>query len=320
MKLLTKIADIMKTYGLLKVPEVAIARSRWFLLKRLSNRPYMCRKILGRRMYLDLRHEGISRTLAIWGIREADHTQLFKEELSEGMVVVDVGANIGYYTLIAASIVGPRGRVIAIEPDPRNFHLLTRNIEANEYTDFVEAHRVAVSDKVGTANIYLSEATNLNTLFDPERSGGLSNVKTEAVVGIETVSLDDLLKDRRGINFVRMDIEGFEVEAFAGMVETLGRSEPPCKILFEVHPRAYSDDRDLRPVFRRIIGLGFRVKTVVSAGELRPKQFAEFGYEPDRAVRDGRYVRGLYGGVSTKHVMELVYSKPKCVRYILLEK
>ena len=71
----------------------------------------MLRTVQGNKMFLDLQRAGISRTLAIMGIREADHVELMQEELKQGMVVVDIGANIGYYTLMAASI----GRVIIQE-------------------------------------------------------------------------------------------------------------------------------------------------------------------------------------------------------------
>ena len=271
-------------------------------------------------MYLDLRHEGISRTLAVHGIREVDHTKLFQEELEEGMIVVDIGANIGYYALIAASTVGKKGKVYAIEPDPRNFELLKKNIEINGFSDFVEAHQIAISDHSGDARFYLSSKTNLNTAFDPGKNGTCFSHKVEKTIDVKAASLDDFAKDIESINFIRMDIEGYEVEAFRGMINTLRTARVPCKILFEAHPHLYSGERDLRPVLQEVIDSGFKVKVVVSAGQAVPKQFAALGYKPDKTVRDGQYLRGFYYDMPPEHAIQLVSDKNKCVRYIMLER
>ena len=295
------------------------ARLRWFCEKNVLRRSLLLREIQGSKMYLDARHPGISRTLAVHGIREAGHTQLIREELSEGMTVVDLGANIGYYTLIEASMVKSGGRVYAVEPDPRNFAVLKKNVEVNGYSDIVETHLMAISDRSGKAEFYLSDATNLNTMLDPTAYASTSH-NTKRSIEVEVMSLDDFMGDEKPVNFVRMDIEGYEVEALAGMMKTLRRSRPPCKILFEIHPQSYTEERNLRQPLEETFDLGFRPKVVVSAGEAQPRIFADLGYKPDRTVRDGQFVRGFYYNVSGEDTIELACFLPKSTRYILLEK
>ncbi len=99
---------------------------RWQLHKHLLRKKTILCKVQSNWMYLDLVNEGISRVLAIYGIREADHTQIMKRELKSGMAVLDIGSNIGYYPLLEASLVGTKGKVYAIEPDPRNIELLKK--------------------------------------------------------------------------------------------------------------------------------------------------------------------------------------------------
>ena len=70
----------------------------------------------------------------------------------------------------------------------------------------------------------------------------------------------------------------------------------------------------------RIVEFGFSIKTIVSAGEVRPPMFERFGYEPIEVVCDGQYTRGFYSGVRLDHAVELIHAIPKCVRYILLAK
>jgi FkbM family methyltransferase len=81
---------------------------------------------------------------------------LFKGIVKEGMVVVDIGANIGYYTLIAAKLVGKSGIVYVFEPMPSNYECLCKNIEVNGYTNVVLIQK-AVSNKYGIAKVWFEK-------------------------------------------------------------------------------------------------------------------------------------------------------------------
>ncbi len=87
-------------------------------------------EVQGSKMFLD---PGDSLNLSINGVYGELDTQIIREQIKEGDIVIDVGANIGYYTLIFAQLVGKTGKVFAFEPEPKNFEILKKNIEINNY-------------------------------------------------------------------------------------------------------------------------------------------------------------------------------------------
>jgi len=266
---------------------------------------------------LDLRTPGISRTLAIHRARERDHTLIFKTEVAKGMRVLDIGANIGYYTMMAATLVGRNGKVFAFEPDPRNLNILELALRANPgIANIVEIHPLAVSNRVGETIFYQTAASNLNTLIHGEQKQTINRFS------VKTITVDEFLANKGGtINFVRMDIEGSEIEAVEGMLNTLKLSEVPCKLLIETHPDTYSyPDRDFGLRLETLYSIGFKPKIIISAGEAIPEEFSKRGYKPSRIMREGRFLRGFFENVARDHVIYFVTHVPKLVRYILLIK
>ena len=294
----------------------------WIIRQKILNQENCVVNVQGFKMCLDLRVPGISRTLAIHGIREADHTEIFRRELEPGMVVVDIGANIGYYALIAARAVGHTGKVYCLEPDPRNISLLQKNVQLNSLGEIVEIHQIAASNRAGEATMFQAMASNLNTLVDRShlKSSGTGKL-TGTEVPVPTTTIDQFLESRGGmVNFIRMDIEGYEVEALTGMMQTLQNSPPPCKILLETHPQMYTDERNFAGVLDRLLQLSFVPKGLVSAGEPTPAPFAKRGYKPTQIFRDGAFQRGYYEKVTNQDVVSLTTRMPKVVRYLLLIK
>lgn len=182
---------------------------------------------------------------------EVGTTRLFLECLRPGMCVVDVGAHLGYYTLLASKLVGSSGRVYAFEPDPMHFPYLVRNIEDNG-CDNVRAEQLAVSDSTGQSPFFSQSAEGGSSLF--RRPVGSRTTL------VQTTTLDDYF-DRTGwrtVDLVKMDIEGGETAALEGMVR-LSQMNPQIKIVMEFEPRAMRaamvSPEDLFSVLRR---LGFR--------------------------------------------------------------
>src|SRR5262249_36182110 len=144
------------------------------------------------------------------GVYEPFETGLLQNQLRPGDVVVDVGANIGYYTLLFARCVGPRGRVFAFEPDQTNFDLLRRNVERNGYTN-VTLVRKAVAAQSGKLRLYLCEDNKGDHRTYDSHDGRPS-------LEIDAVSLDDYFAGERGsIALIKMDIQGAEEGALRGM-------------------------------------------------------------------------------------------------------
>jgi FkbM family methyltransferase len=140
---------------------------------------------------------------------EAEETQFFINNIKEGMRVVDVGANIGYYTTLFSRLVGATGSVIAFEPDPTNFSLLQKNCKANGCYN-VQLEQLALSDKNGVAKLHLSEVNR----GDHRMSSSDDNLEA---IEIKTVRLNDFLNQEKDFDLLKMDIQGHEFHALKGM-------------------------------------------------------------------------------------------------------
>ena len=177
--------------------------------------------VQGHKMYLasgDGRHS----VGMVVDVYEETTTRLFETLLKSGMVVVDIGAHVGYFTLIAARQVGPAGKVYAFEPDPDNYSTLLKNIEANAY-DNVVADRKAISDNVGTSQLHLvATGSGRHSMYHhglPERGS----------IEIETTTLDSTFDDLDwpNVDLIKIDVEGAEVSVLDGMTRLL---EKPAKL------------------------------------------------------------------------------------------
>jgi FkbM family methyltransferase len=304
-----------------------LARIQRLWEKLPIKREHFKRKIGAHTMYLDPEDKGLSEGLRGLpkGIdREAAFMKILRRELKEGMTAVDLGANIGYVTLIMAKIVGSKGLVYAIEPSESNYKFLLKNIEANNYQSHVHAYNLGISNVIGEQKFYMSEQSNLHSMAP--------NRHTNDFVTVQVKTLTDFLVDKKMPNFIKMDIEGHEVEALEGMVEVLKDAPSPIKILMEVHPMYYSEDHSFAKSLQKMIDIGFNCKYVLSAGVGEPEYFKEKGYKPDEIMKVGSWYRGIYSNVSNEHMIESAsfehdqYIKvkditvKKIVRAIMIEK
>src|SRR5262249_8695322 len=184
----------------------------------------------GHRMVLHPPQEDlwVSRPLLHGDGYEPFESELLLGQLKPGSVVIDLGANIGYYTLLFARHVGPQGKVFAFEPDPANFALLKQTVEAHGYHNVVLIQKAA-SDRAGVARLHQS-ATNKGDHRLYDSSDGRPTVE------VETISLDDFLADFAGtIDLIKMDIQGAEGLALEGMRQLLAR-QPDVTIATEFWP------------------------------------------------------------------------------------
>jgi FkbM family methyltransferase len=155
--------------------------------------------------------------------------QAARENLHPGDVAVDVGANVGVLTFLAASVVGPAGRVIAVEPNPDNLQLLYRGIVHNGFSNVeVLPHAASNSRTVfsltgGTSNTHLIGARA------PQDGGHF----------VQSIVLDEALGDLARLDFVKMDIEGHEPQALEGFSRLIRRHRPV--LLVEFNPRCLVD-------------------------------------------------------------------------------
>lgn len=162
------------------------------------------------------------------GAREFEpfEIELFKKSLAPGMVVVDVGANIGYYTLVAARIVGTYGRVFAFEPDPRNFDALAANVRANHFSNVTAFPKAASDSDAGHEMFFSSKSERSSFYLSPFLE------KVEGTRHVETTTIDAVLNGLSA-DVVKMDIEGSEPAALRGMEKVL---KPETVLFIEFNP------------------------------------------------------------------------------------
>jgi FkbM family methyltransferase len=192
----------------------------------------------GHRMFLN---EGLF-NLSLGRPFELIETEIVNKEIKKGDAVIDIGANIGYYTLIFANLVGREGKVFAFEPSPDNFSLLQKNIEINGYQN-VKLEQMAVSNKSGKTKLYLTSNPADNRIYDLHDNSNS--------VEVVTIKMDDYFSNYNGkIDFIKMDIQGAEWAAIEGMpllleknknIKILTEFSPPLLKGFKIEPSEFLD-------------------------------------------------------------------------------
>ena len=170
----------------------------------------------------------IQRTLIVDGIWEPKNTEIFQKIINPGWTIYDVGANVGYFTLLFAKCAGPRGRIIAFEPAKNNFEALTRNIELNpSLSDTIKTEPIALSNKTGRVLLVLDDKGNVGSTRCLERRPETSDESDGHWA--QSLPADEYRRDIRGgrIDLIKIDVEGHELKVLEGMLGTLGSAFPP---------------------------------------------------------------------------------------------
>jgi FkbM family methyltransferase len=184
------------------------------------------------------------------------------------MAVVDAGAHIGQYAIIASPLVGPTGSVHAFEPDPDTFRQLTANVRLNR-CDNVVCTQAALSREAGTARLYLADVSNI---------GGNSLRPTVCYRGRQRDVRVDTLDDYAArhslarLDVLKADVEGAELPVLEGGAALLARWRPLMILEFSINTREFGyTEADLR---RRLADWGYRLFAV------GPTPLAELGVTP----------------------------------------
>jgi FkbM family methyltransferase len=181
--------------------------------------------------------------LHLFGIWEPDLTAYICKNLKPGKAFVDVGANIGYYSLLASRLVGDKGRVISIEASPKIYSVLQDNVSLNSFASNIEAHNLAIADKSKKTSVYLGPDGNLGSTTTSESLHDkfpYRNYNLEAQV--EAVTLDSLIETENieNLQLIKIDVEGTEREVIDGLVELIKNGPSDLEILIELTPLWWS--------------------------------------------------------------------------------
>ena len=176
----------------------------------------------GFRIEVDL-NDWMGRYIGVWGEYEPATAKVFRRLLRSGDVFVDVGANIGYFSLLAASLVGGKGKVYSFEPNPSLFPFLEKNLLRNGY-HWAIPHQLAVFDEVGEIEFHVA----------PSDHTGRSSIRrledAEETIRVRTVTLDEQLSDVDSLRLMKLDVEGAEQNALLGSRSLIERNRP-CVVI-----------------------------------------------------------------------------------------
>jgi len=253
--------DLKNTMGILREKNINKKSLLWMIIKRnlrwayLKNNKWLPINIFGYKMLLDLRREGIDfsessivKQLALDKKREFESTKIMQKTLSKNDIVLDIGANIGYYALMGATVAK---KVYALEPVKVNCVELERNIALNKFNN-IDVFPWAAGDENKDIFIKWSKFPNRCSTSD---SGGNENVKM--------VTVDSFIENRDVPTLIKMDIEGAEWIVLKGMKKLLESSEK-LKMFIEIHPEQIREyGGSAKEVFEMLGKYGFELDCIV---------------------------------------------------------
>jgi len=221
------------------------------------------RKLFGYDFFCDVSRSGPQATLFLEGERSVPEARLVKSLLQPGFHVVDAGANIGYYVLLFAQMIGPTGSVIAIEPSPENLSELYMNINRNRLTGVIKV----IDSAVGNRSDFVGLRTGIN-------SGVTTRDNSAYTVRMNT--LDEIITGP--VDFIKIDVEGYEYFVLEGALRILRERRP---ILFlEVHPA-------------ELASLGLSATAVIRKLKMFYSNISLFYLNPERGLTQKIYRRYL---------------------------
>jgi len=172
------------------------------------------------KMYVSPQDKSIGKTILYKQEYEPPVTRLFKKHLKPGMGVLDLGANIGYFSLLAASLVGPTGFVQSWEPSPANVRALSASRAVNGF-DNIDVVQAAAAEKNGLLQ-YFRNSIN-GSVAGVKQANPDDLFSADTVMGLR---VDDFISPQTDIGFVKIDVEGYEFKAITGAQKTIERCRP----------------------------------------------------------------------------------------------
>jgi FkbM family methyltransferase len=248
--MLLKAERLLGNRGFGRIPGV-----QWFkrtLLRATTPKQRIIRQVDGFRMYLNPADSGVSREILGAGGYEEFELSLFRAALRPGMVLMDVGANIGYYSLAAASQTQDEATIYAFEPEPQVLASLHDNIALNSFKSILPFDR-ALADKRGVLRLNVDQA-NMGKHSLVQADGGNSRQ-----IEIQTLTMDEFVREHgiTRVDLIKLDVEGAEGMVLAGARDTIAKFGPV--IFMEYTPdwlvRAGTDTQRL---FADFTALGYR--------------------------------------------------------------
>lgn len=228
----------------------------------LGDYTVLTKLIYGPKIYLDTRDLSMSGHLILDGYWEDWITKLFLSIVKPGMTVLDIGANCGYYSLIAAHIVGNHGIVHAFEPNPFHHNNFIKSKNINGYKQ-IHLHKVALADKEGEITLFSPEKfTASASLFKNQVEAGLKNIDDLVTnINVSAVNLSEYLPNSKA-DVIKIDIEGAEPQIIDSIFDIINNSNE-VKIIMEYNQISWTDlGYDCESILNRFINQGFQIQII----------------------------------------------------------
>ena len=251
------------------------------------------------KIFINNKDNGISRTLKKYKFktkwpREPEFMHLFHSKINSNSNVIDLGANIGYLTLYFKKVLNVKNKILAVEPEARNFQFLTENINLNNLNNEVLTKNVAIAEDEYDKFFDLSDHSNLHKITEKPSS-----------TRVPCQTLSSLVRENNFIpDFIKMDVEGAEIEVIEGFKDYLDTHKGKMSILFEVHPNEYNENRSFNNQLNYLFDQGFVTEYLITAGTNYPEYFRKKNYEPDLFFQSGKFKRFIISNVKNEHVLE----------------
>lgn len=187
---------------------------------------------------------------------EQHNFRFLKEQVKQGDEVLDIGAHIGLFAVAASSLVMPKGKVYAFEPADDTIPLLTKTVILNHAGETISIIQAAVGKKNGTATFYVSNIKGDN-------SNSMISYKEDRQLFAKEVTLyaiDEFVKDQnlQNLRFIKLDVEGAELDALKGAMNTLKTLRPACIVAIHPQPVLAKGDK-LEDIYDLITGCGYHI-------------------------------------------------------------
>lgn len=214
---------------------------------QISKYEVMTKIFSGAKMYLDPRDIALVPHLVLDGDWERDITHAWLKVLRDGDTVLDIGANFGYFSVLAAQQTNRNAKVILFEANPSLIPYLTKTMDVNSFERCTTIENLAVSDKPGTAKLnVLKDYISSSSLHTVGKINSFNKNKQEVAltVSVPTVTIDDYCEKHKieSVDVIKMDIEGYEEKAYHGMRKVI-RNSKRATLFLEFTKDAYEDPK-----------------------------------------------------------------------------
>lgn len=187
---------------------------------------------------------------------ESENFEFLTNSCKPGSVIIDIGAHIGLFSVIASQVTGEKGKVYAFEPAPDTFTLLQKTLSINHNRSVIEPFQKAVGREPGKITFFVSDdkADNSNSLVNYKDDRPLHGID------VELTSVDAFVKGKgiTKLDFIKIDVEGAEYDTLRGAAETLRNLKPVCIVAIHPEPIRAKGDR-LEDIYDLITGLQYQV-------------------------------------------------------------